>query len=87
MNITAAESTTLATVGYDDAHELLQLEFRSGAKYRYYGVPAAVHEALLRAPSQGSYFNRAMRGQFPYSLVAPCHANVPDAEVPAEYRR
>jgi hypothetical protein len=37
MNITAVESNTPATVGYDDAHELLQLEFRSGAKYRYCG--------------------------------------------------
>jgi hypothetical protein len=46
-----------------------------------------VREALLRAPSKGSYFNQAIRGQFPYSLVATCHANVPDAEVPAEYRR
>jgi len=61
MNITAAESTTLATVGYDDAHELLQLEFRSGAKYRYYGVPAAVHEALLRAPAKGSQIPPAER--------------------------
>ena len=62
MNITAAESTTLATVGYDDAHELLQLEFRSGAKYRYYGVPAAVHEALLRAPPRAVRYPRGAGG-------------------------
>jgi hypothetical protein len=86
MNVTAVESTALATVGYDDAHELLQLEFRSGANYRYYGVPTAVHEALLQAPSKGSYFNWAIRGRFPYTLLAKCNANVPDAEVPAECR-
>ena len=34
MDVTAVESTTLAIVGYDDAQELLQLEFRSGAIYR-----------------------------------------------------
>jgi hypothetical protein len=84
MNVTAVESTTLATVGHDDAHELLQLEFRSGVIYRYDSVPAAVHEALLRAPSKGSYFNRAIRGRFPYGLVAEGNANVPDAEVPSE---
>jgi hypothetical protein len=87
MNVTVVESTTLAAVGYDDAHELLQLEFRSGAIYRYDGVPAAVHEALLRASSKGNYFNRAIRGQFPYRLVAECNAHVPDAEVSAECGR
>ena len=70
MNVTAVESATLATVAYDDARELLQLEFRSLAIYQYFGVPAAVHAALLRAPSKGSYFNRVMRGRFPYALCA-----------------
>jgi hypothetical protein len=31
MRVTAVESATLATVGYDEARELLQLEFRSRA--------------------------------------------------------
>jgi KTSC domain len=42
MRVAAVESTTLATIGYDEAGELLQLEFRSGAVYQYLGVPAAV---------------------------------------------
>ena len=70
MHVTAVESTTLATVAYDRARGLLQLEFRSGAIYQYFGVPAAVHEALLGAPSKGSYFNRFIRGRFPYSLAS-----------------
>jgi hypothetical protein len=67
MNSMVVESTTLAVVAYDDAREILRLEFRSGALYRYYGVPAPVYEALLSAPSKGGYFNRAIRGNFPYS--------------------
>lgn len=67
MNITAVESTILSTVAYDDARDLLQLEFRSGAIYRYFDVPAAVHTDLLRAPSKGSYFNRVIRGRFSYA--------------------
>jgi len=67
MNITTVESTTLAALAYDDAHEILQLEFRSRAIYRYLGVPAPVYEALLAAPSKGKYFNRAIRGHYPYS--------------------
>ena len=69
MNVTAVESATLAMVGYDDIRGMLQLEFRSRAIYQYFGVPAAVHTALLHAPSKGSYFNRVIRGRFPYSLA------------------
>src|SRR6266851_9237738 len=58
-----------ATVAYDDALGMLQLEFRSRAIYQYFGVPVAVHEELLGAPSKGSYFNRVIRGHFPYSLI------------------
>jgi hypothetical protein len=65
MNSTVVESTTLAALAYDDGREILHLEFRSGALYRYYGVPATVYEALLAAPSKGGYFNRAIRGIFP----------------------
>ena len=70
MDVTAVESTTLATVGYDVARQLLLLEFRSRAIYQYFGVPVAVHGALLRAPSKGGYFNRCIRGSFPYCLVS-----------------
>jgi hypothetical protein len=70
MNSVMVESTTLSSLAYDEAREILQLEFRSGSIYRYYGVPSVVHEALLNAASKGSYFNRAIRGHFPYALAA-----------------
>ena len=69
MRVATVESTTLATVTYDEAQELLQLEFCSRAIYFYFGVPAAVHQALLDAPSKGRYFNQSIRGQFPYRLI------------------
>ena len=81
MHVTAVESTTLLTVGYDEARQLLQLEFRSRAIYHYFNVPAAVHQALLGAPSKGSYFNRAIRGRFPYSLASHGQGGVPPALV------
>lgn len=69
MNVTAVVSTTLATVAYDHAGDILQLEFRSGTVYRYYGVPAEVHDGLLRASSKGSYFNREIRKRFRHVRV------------------
>jgi hypothetical protein len=87
MLVVAVESTTFATVGYDHAQELLQLEFCSRAVYHYFGVPCAVHAALLCAPSKGSYFNRTIRGHFPYRLVPSIHLDVPEGCTPAGYRR
>ena len=70
MDETRVESTTLRAFAYDDGREILQLEFLSRAIYHYYGVPAEVHEALLGAPSKGSYFNRVIRGSFPFVLIS-----------------
>jgi hypothetical protein len=86
MRVTAVESTTLATVGYDEARELLQLEFRSRAIYQYFGVPAVVYEALLGAPSKGSYFNRFIRGRFPYSLATHGQGGVRPGALVSECR-
>jgi hypothetical protein len=70
MDETRVESTTLRSFAYDAGGGILQLEFLSRAIYHYYGVPAAVHDALLIAPSKGSYFNRVIRGSFPYVFIS-----------------
>ena len=80
MRVTTVESTVLATVGYDGARQLLQVEFCGQAIYHYFGVPAAVHHGLLGAPSKGRYFNQAIRGRFPFCLISELHAEAPDAQ-------
>jgi len=70
MNEMKVESTTLRALAYDGDREVLQLEFCTRAIYHYYGVPPAVYESLLGASSKGSYFNRVIRGRFPYALCA-----------------
>jgi len=84
MNVTAVESSTLATIAYDRTRELLQLEFNSRALYQYFGVPATVHEALLCAPSKGSYFNQVIRGKFPYSRICNGQAEAPEQDISTE---
>jgi F0F1-type ATP synthase beta subunit len=69
MKTIAVESTSLATIAYDAPRQLLQIEFRDQTIYRYFQVPAEVYAALLRAPSKGSYFNRVIRGRFPYTCA------------------
>jgi hypothetical protein len=70
MLAVVVDSSALAAVGYDAAGKLLQIEFSSRAIYQYFGVPAAVHEALLNSASKGSLFNRSIRGRFPYRRVS-----------------
>jgi KTSC domain-containing protein len=66
MKTIVVESATLATVAYDVAREVLQLEFRDGGVYQYFEVPADIYEALLHAKSKGQYFNLAIRGRFQF---------------------
>ncbi len=87
MYIATVESTTLSTVGYDESLNQLQLEFCSRAVYLYFGVPAAVFEALLDAPSKGRYFNEAIRGRYPYRQIVGSNPAVQSAEVAARCDR
>jgi len=56
MNTKPVESSVLEAIGYDETREILQLEFRSHAVYRYFGVSSSVYESLVAASSKGSYF-------------------------------
>lgn len=69
MDATRVKSTTLAAVAYDGHRDLLQLHFQDGTMYHYFGVPAQTHQELLAADSKGGYFNRRIRGQFPYAAL------------------
>jgi hypothetical protein len=80
MRVAIVESTTLATVGYDENLKRLQLEFCSRAVYLYFGVPAAVYEGLLDAPSKGRYFNGTIRGRYPYRLILGSNPALQSAE-------
>ena len=40
------ESSELASVGYDEASHVLEVEFVAGGTYRYGGVPLEVYDAL-----------------------------------------
>jgi hypothetical protein len=59
------ESSTLASVGYDEMQYLLELEFRSGELYQYFGPPGSIHRELMTAESKGRFFNQNIRDRFP----------------------
>ena len=83
MQVIPVESTALATVGYDEARELLRVEFCGRAIYHYLGVPAALRQGLWGASSKGRYFNQAIRGRFPFCLISGLRSDAPDAQCPS----
>lgn len=64
MKRVAVDSTSVASVGYDEGDHVLEIEFRGGGVYRYRHVPAAVHRLLLQAPSIGEFVNRIVKPKF-----------------------
>ena len=65
----AVQSTSLASVGYDSAGKILEVEFLTGAVYRYMGVPEKVYRDLLAADSKGKYFSKNIRGHYVFVKV------------------
>ncbi|GAB2519865.1 KTSC domain-containing protein [Lysobacter humi (ex Lee et al. 2017)] len=63
------ESEALASVGYDAAQRVLEVEFNSGRVYQYFGVPQSEVQRLLAAPSQGAYFSERVRDRYEFALV------------------
>lgn len=63
------ESTSLAAVAYDNARAHLEIEFRSGARYRYAGVPADVFTRLVEAESKGRFFNEHVRSGYAFERL------------------
>ncbi|HEX3594429.1 MAG TPA: KTSC domain-containing protein [Polyangiaceae bacterium] len=57
-------SASVASVGYDEAEHVLELEFHNGNVYRYLDVPVAVHRLLLQARSIGDFVNTVVKPKF-----------------------
>lgn len=60
-------SSNLASASYDPDIETLTVEFNSGAIYSYSGVPQAVYEGLVSAPSPGRYFAAAIKDAYSFT--------------------
>lgn len=68
MKRSRVRSSVLASVGYDE-HGTLEVEFVHGTVYQYLLVPRRVYDALLSAPSCGTYFNEYVKDVYQYVKV------------------
>jgi len=64
------KSSNIASIGYDEASSILEVEFNSGDVYQYYDVPKGEYEGMMAADSHGKYLNTAIKkGGYRYSKV------------------
>lgn len=69
MKRVPVRSSNIASAGYDQATEMLEIEFKSSGVYQYEGVPLKVFRGLLTQKSSGRFFRRRVLGRYPYTKV------------------
>lgn len=67
--IESPESSTITRFGYDDANQVLFVEFKNGSAYRYFDVPGPVFEQMKSAPSKGRFLAQVIKGSYRYARV------------------
>lgn len=63
-------STVIRRFDYRPESEELVVEFVTGRRYVYSGVPAREAEAMRNAFAKGIYFNRRIRDRYPFRQLA-----------------
>jgi hypothetical protein len=58
-------STVIRSFEHSPEREELVVEFVTGRRYLYSGVPKAEADGMRRAFAKGSYFNKRIRDRFP----------------------
>ena len=55
------KSSSIKSIGYDQAAKKMHIEFASGAVYEYPDIERHEHAALVNAPSVGAHFSKNIR--------------------------
>ena len=69
MERTPVESSNIESIGYDEANNVLEIEFNSGAVYQYFDVPEPTYAAFLAAGSKGQFLHQEIKDVFRYAQV------------------
>lgn len=62
-------SSNIASLGYGEEAEVLEVHFLTGETYQYEGVPKEVYEEFLAAPSKGKFFHASVREEYTFTKV------------------
>ena len=63
------QSSNIATVGYDEQQQIMEIVFRDRRVYHFLEVPPERVLSLLRAESKGRFFNAEIKPNFDYRAV------------------
>jgi hypothetical protein len=66
MNRQSVSSSNIASIGYDAALQILEVEFLNGSLYHYLNVPQPEYDALMAAASHGTYLNANIKSRYPF---------------------
>jgi hypothetical protein len=69
VRLRSMPSTVIRRFAYDHSAQELWVEFVTGRRYVYSGVPPQVAEALGSAFAKGVYFNSRIRDRFPHREI------------------
>jgi hypothetical protein len=61
-------SSAVELENYNEAAQTLDLWYRGGDRYTYFGVPREVYDALRAAPSYGVFVNKEVKPHYRYEL-------------------
>ena len=76
MNRIPVKSSNVASVGYDEANQILEVAFKSGAIYQYPGVEPQTHADLMGAESIGGFVHQnIVLGGFKGQRMDPSREN------------
>lgn len=62
-------SSNLQAVEYDPDTLVLRVTFKNGGQYEYEGVLQEVVDEMMSADSQGSYFHKNVRMNYPFTKI------------------
>ncbi len=69
MNRKPVISSNIASIGYDEASETLEIEFKNGGIYQYFDVPERIYKDIMGTGSKGEYLAQNIKGHYRYSKV------------------
>jgi hypothetical protein len=65
--IETPESSNIARFAYDEANNVLVVDFLKGGTYNYYDVPQVIFDQMKAAPSKGQFLAQNVKGVYRYA--------------------
>lgn len=62
-------SSNLSAILYEKEEQTLTVEFKTGARYAYLGVPVATFDGLMAAESKGTFLGKEIKPKFKFVKV------------------